>query len=195
MTGSDEAAAGERLTRALRGFAARVEQVTPENVGGPTPCTDWDVRSLLDHVAGELLWMPPLLAGKTIGDVGDSLDGDHLGSDVRAGFAAATEAAQGAVVDVTDWSAAVHVSYGDVPAHAYVDEVATDVLVHTWDLARAVGADEHLDEELVQLALERVDGQQDALAASGMFGSPVPVAADAPPQVRLLAALGREAGP
>ena len=178
---------------ALRGFATRAEQVVPEDVGRPTPCTDWDVRALLDHVAGELLWMSPMLAGKTIADVGNALDGDHLGSDVRAGWSAAMAAAQDAVVDVTDWSSAVHVSYGDVPAHAYVDEVATDVLVHTWDLARALGADEQLDGELVQLALERVDGQQDALAASGMFGSPVPVADDAPPQARLLAALGRTA--
>jgi uncharacterized protein (TIGR03086 family) len=185
------AEAGERLVTAMRGFAARADRVRAEDLGRATPCTDWDVRALVEHVIGELLWTSPLLAGRTIADVGDSLAGDHVGTDAATGSAVAIAAAQDAVVDITDWSAPVHVSYGDVPAHAYVDEVATDVLVHTWDLARAVGADEQLDPELVQLALERLDGQQEMLASTGLFGTPVVVADDAPPQTRLLAALGR----
>ena len=185
------AEAGERLVTAMRGFSARVEQVRPTDLGSPTPCADWDVRALVEHVVGELLWTSPLLAGQTIADVGDRLDGDHVGSDAAAGWAAAVAAAEDAVVGVTDWSAPVHVSYGDIPSHAYVDEVATDVLVHTWDLARAIGADEQLDDHLVQLALEKVTQQKDLLAASGLFGTPVPVPDDAPSQTQLLAMLGR----
>ena len=183
--------AGDRLATAMRGFSARMEHVRPEELDRGTPCADWDVRALVEHVVGELLWTGPLLAGRTIADVGDSLEGDHLGADPTAGSVAAVAVAQDAVTGVTDWSAPVHVSYGDVPAQSYVDEVATDVLVHTWDLARAVGADEQLDPELVQLALQRLDGQQDMLAASGLFGPPVTVDEDAPAQTRLLAALGR----
>jgi len=186
------AEAGERLVRAMRGFSSRAQEVRSDDLGRATPCAEWDVSALVEHVIGELLWTSPLLAGRTIADVGSSLEGDHVGSDAVAGTAAAISAAQDAVVGVTDWSAPVHVSYGDVPAHSYVDEVATDVLVHTWDLARAVGADEHLDDELVQLALERVAGQAEMLAASGLFDAPVPVGDDAPAQTRLLAALGRE---
>ena len=185
------AEAGERLVTAMRGFTARVEQVRPEDLGAPTPCSDWDVRALLEHVIGELLWTAPLLAGKTIADVGDDLEGDHVGTDAAAGWASAVATAEDAVVGVTDWSAPVHVSYGDIPGHDYIDQVATDVLVHTWDLARAVGADEQLDNELVQLALEGVGAQADMLAASGLFGTPIPVAGDAPAQTRLLALLGR----
>jgi uncharacterized protein (TIGR03086 family) len=175
----------------MRGCSSRVAAVRPEDLTRSTPCSDWDVRALLEHVIGELLWTAPLLAGQTIADVGDRLEGDHVGSDAAAGWAAAVGVAQDAVVGVTDWSAPVHVSYGDIPGHEYIDQVATDVLVHTWDLARAVGADEQLDNELVQLALEGVRAQADLLAASGLFAAPVPVADDAPAQTRLLAALGR----
>src|SRR4051812_25088251 len=185
------AEAGERLVTAMRGFSSRVDAVRPEDLSRPTPCPEWDVRALLEHVIGELLWTSPLLAGKTIGEVGDGLEGDHVGTDAAAGWAAAVATAQDAVVGVTDWSAPVHVSYGDIPGHDYIDQVATDVLVHTWDLARAVGADEQLDDDLVQLALEGVRAQADLLAASGLFAAPVPVPDDAPAQTRLLAALGR----
>ena len=49
--------------------------------GAPTPCADWDVRELVNHVAGEDLWTAPLLEGSTIEEVGDRFDGDLLGDD------------------------------------------------------------------------------------------------------------------
>ena len=59
----------------------------------PTPCTEWDVRALVNHVVGEERWTRPLLEGMTIAEVGDRFDGDLLGDDPRAaGRAAAAEA-------------------------------------------------------------------------------------------------------
>src|SRR5689334_8326833 len=102
------AESGERLVTAMRGFSSRVERVRPEDLDRPTPCAEWDVRALVEHVIGELLWTAPLLAGKTIADVGDSLEGDHVGADAAAGWAAGVSAAEDAVIRVTDWSAPVH---------------------------------------------------------------------------------------
>ncbi len=67
-----------------------------------------------------------------------------------------------------------------------------DVLVHTWDLARSVGADDRLDEDLCALFLERLPHDPAALAASGMFHLPVDASADTDPQTQLLARLGRD---
>jgi ketosteroid isomerase-like protein len=47
----------------------------------PTPCAEWSVRGLVNHVVGEDLWTKPLLEGRTIADVGDALGGDLLGDD------------------------------------------------------------------------------------------------------------------
>lgn len=69
--------------------------------------------------------------------------------------------------------------------------LSTDVLVHTWDLARTVGGDETLDPELCELAEAALVANAGVYSASGMFGPPVPVGADADRQTRLLAQLGR----
>ena len=50
-------------------------------MGGATPCTEWDVRALVNHVLGEIRWAVPLFAGSTIAEVGDRFDGDLLGDD------------------------------------------------------------------------------------------------------------------
>ena len=78
---------------------------------------------------------------------------------------------------------------------AAVDRFVTpDVLVHTWDLARATGQDDTLDAELAGSVLEGFVMMGDALVASGHFGPAVAVADDAPVQVRLVAASGRDPG-
>jgi uncharacterized protein (TIGR03086 family) len=64
-------------------------------------------------------------------------------------------------------------------------------LIHSWDLARGIGADDTLDAELVALVYERTLPFADQLQESGMFAPPVPVPDDADPQTRLLALFGR----
>ncbi|BCO35690.1 hypothetical protein [Mycobacterium heckeshornense] len=67
-----------------------------------------------------------------------------------------------------------------------------DVLVHTWDLARAVGADDRLDPNWCALFFGQLPAEPDALRASGMFAAPVAVDDDTDIQSRLLARLGRD---
>jgi uncharacterized protein (TIGR03086 family) len=74
----------------------------------------------------------------------------------------------------------------------YLKEQVADVTIHSWDLARAVGASEELDGELVAAVWTVFEPQRDALELSGLFASPVPVADDAPLQSRLLALTGRD---
>src|SRR5205085_7856583 len=66
------------ITTAIDGFGQRLSAVDAGQWSAATPCEDWDVRTLVNHVVGELLWLPPLLEGKTVADVGDRLDGDIL---------------------------------------------------------------------------------------------------------------------
>ena len=94
-------------------FARLVNEVGPDQWSQPTPCADWDVRMLVNHVVGEERWTVPLMEGKTIADVGDSLDGDLLGDDP---VAAASAAARDAEVAAGRPIAKVHLSYGDEDA-------------------------------------------------------------------------------
>ena len=177
--------------RAVEEFGARVRAVGDDQWHLPTPNTEWDVSALVNHLVGEARWAPPLLAGATIAEVGDRFDGDLLGPDPQAawGEAAADEveaARQEGVLDRT-----VHVSFGDIPAGEYLSQLIADHAIHAWDLARAVGADERLDPELVGFALDYLGPQVDGWRQAGAFGPAVELAPGADDQSRLLALTGR----
>lgn len=168
-------------------FGARLRLVTDWTA--PTPDDEWDVAALVRHVIEEQQWVPLLLAGRTVGEARSRLAvlGDDLPAEWERYSAAATQAWAS-----VDPDAEVDLSYDTVPASAYLREQASDVIVHTWDLARAVGADEDLGEVLVEAAWTVFAPQKDTLEASGLFDSPVPIADDAPLQSRLLALTGRD---
>ena len=87
----------------------------------------------------------------------------------------------------------VHLSYGDRRGSEYVNEVATDLLIHGWDLARAIGADEAMDAELVRHVYEQTEPHTAGLKASGLFGPEVTPPEGADRQTELLAIFGRVA--
>lgn len=70
-----------------------------DNWSDPTPCTDWDVRTLVNHVVGEDRWTKPLVDGKTIADIGDAFEGDLLGADPKGSAMAAADQALTAVAE------------------------------------------------------------------------------------------------
>ena len=183
---------GELLEGAASGFGARLDAVG-DRWSAPTPDADWDVRALVNHVTGELLWLVPLLEGKTIADVGDRLDGDVLGDDPLSTWQRARTEATAAITSV-DPASTVHLSYGDRTAAEYVFEVGADVLIHTWDLARAIGADEQLDPALVEAVAAWFPAHEELWRGAGVIGDRPAVGAGADAQTQLLAAFGRDAG-
>lgn len=183
----------ELFSRACAQFDSRVATVQPDQWSHFTPCSEWDVRALVNHVAVENLWVPPLLQGSTIDDVGDRFDGDQLGDDPQAAWQQAVTAATDAASGLESVDATVHVSAGEISAREYLTQVGADNLVHAWDLAIAVGADTRLDSELVEAVAEWFADQEDAYRAGGAIAPRPPLADDADAQTRLLAMYGRKA--
>ncbi|MGH3812317.1 MAG: TIGR03086 family metal-binding protein [Pseudonocardiaceae bacterium] len=171
----------------------RVRAVRPDQWRDPTPCTEWDVRALVDHLVVEQLWAPPLLEGATIADVGDRFDGDQLGDDPVAAWESAAAAAREAFATPGALRRSVELSYGRRPADEYCHEMTMDLTVHAWDLARGIGADERLDEELVRDVLGFIEPRVGGWVGTGLFAPPVAVGEEADAQTRLLALLGRRA--
>jgi len=178
-----ELAAGE--------FDRRVRAVGDGDWGGPTPCTTWDVRTLVNHIVNECLWVEPLVAGSTIAEVGDRFDGDVLGDDAVQSWVDAAASARVALTADGALIRTVHLSFGDTDAEDYAWQLVSDLTLHAWDLARSIGADDTLDPELVDAVTARLEPARDMLAASGVFGSPIPVPDDADAQTKLLAIVGR----
>jgi uncharacterized protein (TIGR03086 family) len=171
----------------------RVRSVRPQQWRNPTPCSEWDVRALVNHLVTEQLWAPLLLGGATIDDIGDRFDGDQLGDDPVQAWASAAAAARDAFAAPGALRRPVELSYGRRPAEGYCQEMTLDLTVHAWDLARGIEADDRLGEELVNGVLTFIEPQVEQLAATGLFAPPVAVGDDADAQTRLLALLGRRA--
>jgi uncharacterized protein (TIGR03086 family) len=178
--------------RALEEFGRRVHAVRADQWGCPTPCKDWEVRNLVNHLVSEQLWVPPLLAGKRIADLGAGFaDGDVLGSDPVAAWDAAAAAATAAFAAEGALERTVHLSYADRPAEEYAREMVFDLVVHSWDLARGISVDDTVDPALVEAVYAQIEPDTD-LAASGLFDEPVPVPADSDEQTKLIAFTGRQ---
>ncbi|OKK22489.1 hypothetical protein AMK16_05055 [Streptomyces sp. CB00455] len=184
----------DRHAEALRLFGERLRAVGDGQWDAPTPCSEWTVRDLVDHVTGEQLWVPPLVAeGRTVEEVGDAFSGDVLGEDPVAAWETASAAAHAAFAAPGALDRTVRLSQGPAEGSAYCADLITDCAVHAWDLARAVGVDDRLPQDLVAFAAERVAPHADELAASGMFAAPVEVPAGADAQTALLGLMGRRA--
>jgi len=179
--------------RAVAEFDARVRQIGDHQWQAPTPDEDWSVRDLVNHLVGEDLWAPPLLAGSTIAEVGDRFEGDVLGADPKAAWTTACAQAVRAVGSDGAMDRIVHLSFGDVPGSEYALQLFADHLIHAWDLARAIGADEHLDDELVTSCATWFSAAEEAYRSAGAIAARPPVPDHADAQTVLLARFGRRA--
>jgi uncharacterized protein (TIGR03086 family) len=177
--------------RSVESWRSRLDAVDDSQWNLPTPCTEWDVRALVNHVVSEELWTVPLVDGATLEAVGDRFDGDLLGDDPTAvGRAAATEAAA-AVDRRLPGGGTVQLSFGVVPIEEYVQQLSADHLVHSWDLAVATHQDLSLDLELVRDVSEWFAEREEMYRDAGAVGPAGPASGD--PQSALLAAFGRVA--
>ena len=182
--------------RCGRRFAALVAGVGPGQWHEGTPCSQWDVRTLVHHLLYEQRWVPPLVEGLTIEQVGGRFEGDLMGGDAAAWpelLTSAIEQAHAAVTQSGALDRTVHLSFGDTSGREYVLQLTADLAIHGWDLARATGQEDTLDPGVVALLLPWTEANADLLAASGMFGTRINTGPGAPDDVRLLGLLGRRA--
>lgn len=178
--------------RSVECWAHRVNEVKDDQWDAPTPCRDWNVRELVNHVTGENLWTGPLMRGSTIEEVGDRFDGDLLGdSPIPTALTAAREAI-GIVAEILPSQGTVHLSYGEEKMGEYVHQLAADHLIHAWDLAAATNGDTRLDPPLVHEVATWFADREDLYRQAGIVGPRCASYGDA--QGELLAASGRDPG-
>jgi uncharacterized protein (TIGR03086 family) len=177
--------------RAVEEFAARVHAVADDQWELPTPCSDWNVRQLVNHLVYENRWTAPLMGGSTIAEVGDRYEGDLLGDKPKAAWDESAEEATRSVQAEGALERVVDLSSGPTPAGEYVLQLFADHLIHGWDLARAIGADERLDPELVDACAAWFVSMEPHYRAVGAIGHRPELPPGAGAQTSLLAAFGR----
>lgn len=150
------------------------------------------LREVVNYHAQDSAWVPDILAGRSIAEVGDAHGGDLLGDQPKAAYRRVSEAAQAAAANLDDPARTVHLSYGDFPAAEYLKHVTSFRGFRAYDIARWIGADTTLPAELVQGMWDELAPDVEAWRAMGVYGPEVPVPADAPLQERLLGLVGRD---
>ena len=183
--------------RGVAAFDTVIRQVQADQWANPTPCPEWDVRALVNHVVGEDRWVPPLLAGLTIAEVGGTLAGDLVGDDPQSAWNRARHEAEEAVSATPD-DQTVALSAGPTPLAEYLWQLAADHLIHAWDLATASGVELVFDDDLAAAVEDWFTTWEDRYREAGVIGPRVAVSGELVPdgasrQHRLLAAFGRGA--
>ena len=182
---------GQLYARAMASTQRIIDGVPSDRWDAPTPCTEWNARQVANHIIGENLWAGELFAGKTIDQVGNRLDGDLTGDDPAAAYRRSVEVARKAVEAPGAMETTCHLSFGDFSGADYASQLFVDTLIHGWDIAKGTGQDTRLDPELVSACLPIAEELTRQFRTAGVFGEDLPVAADADPQTRLLALVGR----
>lgn len=154
-------------------------------------CSDWTVRQLVNHIVSENLWLPEMLEGKTIEEVGNKYEGDVLGRYPLEVFEKSKKAADESLEAPGVLEKTVHLSYGDNPARVYIGHRVIDLVIHGWDILKSTGQPDELDPELVEAVVELVKPDLSGFQGSGYFGTAVEVSEDEPLQTQLLGWLGR----
>ncbi|MFJ5533617.1 TIGR03086 family metal-binding protein [Streptomyces sp. NPDC093261] len=138
--------------RAAEQAAALVATVRPEQLSGATPCTGFDVRTLLSHIVGGTRRIAVVGAGGDGLAVRPFVDG--VADD---GWAAAYDAARSEVrrawADDARLEAAVRVPWGETPGRNALSGYVMETATHTWDLWEALGRPLELDPEVAEFAL------------------------------------------
>jgi uncharacterized protein (TIGR03086 family) len=177
--------------RAMEQFGQKVHAIGDDRWSGPTPCTEWSVRDLVNHVTYESLWAPDLMAGKSLVDVGGRYDGDNLGADPLGAWDDAAAAAIAAFSPEGALDTDVDSSMGPLAGATYLDELFLDVVIHGWDLARGIGTDDTIEPVFAEQLYAEVAPKEAEIRTWGVYGGTVVPPEGADTQTKLLAVLGR----
>ena len=182
----------EDLRAAADAFAERLDGVTTDRWDLPTPCTEWSVRELVAHVAGGNLFAVALLAGASAQEARAAALGLDLTAGAQEAFRVSAEAQLAAFSEPGAFERTCHHPVGDMPGAQFIGLRIGELIVHAWDLATAVGGDQELGDDLVQLGLRVYEPMAGRLGSTGLFGTGAtqdPAALT--PQQRLLDIVGR----
>lgn len=183
------------LSKSRQEFETRLRQVGDDQWDLATPCSEWSVRDLVNHLLLGTRMTVQLLAGSSRDAVMAGLDDDLVSADPVGEFVALADQMEAGFGAADGLTGTVDHPMGEIPRQMFIGFRMIDNAVHAWDLARAIGADDQLDADLVSQLWDDIQPQAGMLAETGIFGQGASgdVGEDAPTQTRLLDVLGRQA--
>lgn len=183
----------DALTTARHEFEQRLHAIADGQWDGRTPCAEWTVRDLVEHVVVGNRMAVRLLAGERFQDAVGDARAEGLGEGVAASFARSADDQEAALREPGALERTCEHVVGQIPGSQLLRFRIGDYTLHAWDLSRAIGADERLDADLVAVVWEGLQPMAPFIGQTGFFGSGPSGALgeDAPLQDRLLDLAGR----
>ena len=172
-----------------------IDRISPAQLLLAAPA-DWSrkenptLRDILASHTYDEAWVPDVLAGRTIEEVGDTYAGDLLGEDPIAAYDRVHDAATVAVNASADLDAVAHLSYGDFTVREFFVHTAIYRAFQAWSIAKVLGIEYSLPADLVEGLWEHVGPQVDAFREMGVFPPEIEVPADADRETALLGRTG-----
>jgi len=160
-----------------------LDAVQPGDWSKPTCCDGWNVTALVEHAIGAQRMVP-----KALGATGDI---DATGDDLVQVWKTVRQAADVALSAPGAFEQSVKLPFGEMRAADGFGFPFGDLLIHTWDLARAIGASDRLLPEACAMVLPQLEPIDALIRGPGTFGPKLEPAADADIQDQLLAFVGR----
>jgi len=179
------------MTEAADAAARTVAHVDPSQFGRQTPCTEWDVRTLLNHL---IVWTSYSLEARANGEsVGqDVIDRDFAAAPgFAADYRAQLDRALAAWADPAKWAGSLDVMGSPTPAADVAALNISEMVLHGWDLAAATGQAYTVSEPAAAAALRAVEANAELFRRYQGFAEPVEVPEGASTLDRLLAESGR----
>jgi len=177
------------LDRALAGTGRLIAGIKGEQWSASTPCTDWDVRAVVDHLTAGHLYFAALVCDEPP----DRSRAQHAGDGVAA-YRSAAAALRAAFAQPGVLDRVYQASIGPAPGAVLVHVRIGELLVHGWDLARATGQAPDLPADLAAQELTLWQAQFGGSLGNGAglpFAPAQPVAPEAPAIDQLAAFAGR----
>jgi uncharacterized protein (TIGR03086 family) len=181
----------ELLSQAVSTARPTLARVADEHLGLQTPCAEWNLRQLLQHIAGRAVLSERAARAVPV-NVFPDIEADLLGAHPAA---AVTDLLERSVAawqrPSADPSATCITPLGEMPGFGLLTFQAQDVFVHTWDIATTIGHDPHFDDRLTKAMLELHQATITDDIRQMFFAPAVAVASTAPDLDRLIGFLGR----
>lgn len=187
--------------QAVAGLRPVVDRVTLADLSRPTPCSGWDLCTLLEHMAGQDRGFAAAVRATTLGGDASAFAAHPVVPDPAAEIVAGLDEVVAAFAQARDLRRPVLMpEFGvRVPVTAVAGMHLVDTVVHGWDVAASLGTRHTyraaLDPDVVAAALsvaERIPDGDTREVPGSSFGPAVPPDADADAWTRLLGLLGRD---
>jgi uncharacterized protein (TIGR03086 family) len=186
----------QALTQARSEFESRLATVGTEQWNNPTPCSEWNVHQLVNHMLVGNRMTTQIQAGASHEEILAGFEDDlvaEAGDNLEGAFAALADAVHAGFAADGGLDGTVNHLMGEIPSTMFVGFRVCDYALHAWDLARGLGTDDRLDPTMIEWLWDDCQAMKDSVADTGMFGEGASgtVADDAPLQIRYLDTFGR----